>query len=116
VVWSPPSQRRRHIALRPAPQASYERATALSLSITPVPMSSRVFILSKASGCVVRIPLVIAGVAERSMKDVALRRDVVGFNGQAGGLMNDDLLFWVLEWSGMEVMHTSLISSILCLS
>lgn len=43
--------------------------------------------------------------AERSKDDVKWWRGVVGFKGEAGGVMNDDSLFRVLEWGGMEVIR-----------
>lgn len=41
---------------------------------------------------------------ERAMLDVDWWRDVVGLQGERGVLMDDNSLFRVLEWGGMEIL------------
>jgi hypothetical protein len=102
--WLPLLQRHQYIALRFVSHASYEGAA--SLVVVPAPdVIHRVFMIFKGIELGASDSTAYgawAKAAARADKDVQLWRPVVGLQGEAGGVMNDDSLFRVLEYGGME--------------
>lgn len=105
--WLPSLLKYKFVALRFVSQDAYERAAPLDVSPEP-DIIQRVFMLFKGIDASLTSGRDIPGewfqAEERAKLDADWWREVVGLQGECGVLMDDDSLFRVLEWGGMEVL------------
>jgi len=95
--WLPSLLKHAYIAIRFVPQASYEEAAPMEVKPTP-DLVTRVFMLFQ--GVKEEDLGVWSKASERATEPASMWKDIVGVDGIR---QQDESLFRVLEWGGMEL-------------